>query len=406
MFIDHAALKLASDEAIDKASGALRHISLEIHSHPELGWKEHFAHKILTDFLEEQGFKVTRGAFGLETAFIAEYESPEATKPENAHCVLTVGYCSEYDALPGVDLIAISGVAAALGTKAALEKTQSPGRVRLIGTPAEETTGGKVDLLKLGAFEGLAGCLMLHPANTDNMYVTMLGAGHLEVEYFGEAAQASTWPWKGVNALDAMINAYNGLAVLRQQMLPTSRLHCIITKGGVAANIIPEYASGAVMYRAVKNADLNKLRDQVVAILEAAAESTGCRVAIRKKMEYAPLKNNALMAEKYVHHMETSYGVRFQPRAVQESRPSGSTDMGNVSQALPAIHPLFSMVSLESRTDLIYPAHSAVFAEKAQLPVAHEAALRAAKGLALTGLDLLLQAGFASQVRDDFERTK
>ncbi|KAF9978207.1 hypothetical protein BGZ73_003388 [Actinomortierella ambigua] len=406
MFVDHATLKKASDEAIDKASEALRHISLEIHSHPELGWKEHFAHRILTDFLEEQGFKVTREAFGLETAFIADYESPEAAKPENAHRVLTVGYCSEYDALPGVDLIAISGVAAALGTKAALEKTRSPGRVRLVGTPAEETTGGKVELLKRGAFEGLAGSLMLHPSNSDAMYVIMLGVGCLEVEYFGQVAQASTWPWKGINALDAMINAYNGMALLRQQTLPTNRLHCIITKGGVAPNIIPEYASGMIMYRAVKNADLIKLHDQVVEILESAAESTGCRIAIRKTMEYAPMNNNALLAEKYVHHMETSYGVRFQPRAIQEARPSGSTDMGNISSAMPAIHPFFSILSLDSEIDYTFPSHSEVFADKAKLPLAHEAALRAAKGLALTGLDILLQPGFAKEIKDEFERTK
>ncbi|KAG0242645.1 hypothetical protein BGW41_003748 [Actinomortierella wolfii] len=411
MDIANPALKKASDEAIDNASEALRRISLEIHSNPELGWKEHYAHKILTDFLEEQGFKVTRGACGLETAFVAEYESPEAAKPENAHKVKAVGYCSEYDALPGIghgcghNLIAICGVAAALGTKAALEKLHLPGRVRLIGTPAEETTGGKIELLKRGAFDGLDSSMMLHASASDSMYTHMLGVGRLDVEYFGKPAHASSWPEEGINALDAMIAAYNGIALLRQQTLTTNRLHCIITKGGVAANIIPEYASGTVMYRALKNDDLAKLHDQVVEILQAAAETTGCRVKIHKEMEYAPLNNNEVLAERYVHHME-SYGVKFQPRSVQEARPSGSTDMGNISYAMPAIHPFFNILNLDSEINYDFASHSEAFAQQAKTPVAHQSAIRSAKGLALTGLDVLLQPGFADEVKKEFERTK
>ena len=176
----------------------------QIHGKPELGYEEVFAHQILTDYLEEQGFKVTRGACNIKTAFIAEYESPAtiaaAAAEESVHAI---GFCSEYDALPevghacGHNLIAIEGVAAAMVVKAVLEKNNLVGRVRLLGTPAEETTGGKILMIERGAFNGLDTCLMSHPACADIVYNTILSAAELKVEYFGKASHASASPWEG-----------------------------------------------------------------------------------------------------------------------------------------------------------------------------------------------------------------
>ncbi|KAG0028061.1 hypothetical protein BGZ81_005067 [Podila clonocystis] len=395
--------------AIDHCSSSLRDISLQIHANPELGYEEVFAHKILTDYLEVQGFKVTRGAHGIKTAFVAEYESPAtAAAAARGETVRSVGFCSEYDALPGVghacghNLIAIAGLAAAIGVKAALEKHDLVGRLRVIGTPAEETTGGKIPLIEKGAFDGLDACMMTHPSPADIVYSTILSVGGFKVEYFGKASHASASPWEGINALDGLVTAYNAIGLLRQQTAPTSRIHCIITNGGQAANIIPEYAEGHLLYRATNAADHQKLHDNVVRILNAAAESSGCTVKITKEMEYQPVPHNELLAGRYAQYTE-DLGIKYLPRAMQEAAPSGSTDMGNVAHYVPGIHPVYNIVGLNGELDLSVSNHSIRFTEQAKTEVAHEATLRSAKGLALTGLDVLIEPGFAEAVRADFE---
>ncbi|KAF9577560.1 hypothetical protein BGW38_007147, partial [Lunasporangiospora selenospora] len=266
-------------QAIDNETVSLRELSLKIHSNPELGYKEVLAHKALTDYVEAKGFKVTRHAYQLDTAFIAEYESPATAAAVAAgETVRAVGFCSEYDALPGIghacghNLIAIAGVASALAIKLVLERHNLVGRVRLIGTPAEETTGGKIPLIERGAFDGLDCCMMTHPSPGDLVYPTILSVGGFLVEYFGKASHASASPWEGVNALDALVQAYNGLGLLRQQTPTTCRIHCIITSGGQAANIIPEYAAGKIMYRSTVAEDHVKLREKVIRVAKAAAE--------------------------------------------------------------------------------------------------------------------------------------
>ncbi|KAF8927671.1 hypothetical protein EDD21DRAFT_212320 [Dissophora ornata] len=408
----HIVNKYADDvkQAIEGETASLRVLSLQIHGKPELGYEEVFAHKILTDYLETKGFKVTRHAYDIATAFVAEYESPAATAAAAAgQKVKAVGYCSEYDALPGIghacghNLIAIAGVASALGVKAVLEKHNLVGRVRLIGTPAEETTGGKIPLIERGAFDGLDACMMTHPAPADIVYNTVLSVGGVFVEYFGKASHASASPWEGVNALDAMVTAYNSIGLLRQQTAPTSRVHGIITNGGQAANIIPEYAAGKIMFRATNVDDHKKLRGNVMRILNAAAESSGCTVKITEEMEYKPVPHNELLASRYTAYTE-DLGVKYIPRAMQEAAPSGSTDMGNVAHYVPGIHPVYNIVSLDGEISTEVSNHSIMFTEQAKTEVAHKATLRSAKGLALTGVDVLVEEGFSEAVKDDFEK--
>ncbi|KAI1317878.1 hypothetical protein EDD11_007540 [Mortierella claussenii] len=408
----HPTNKYAEDvkQAIENETQSLRELSLQIHSNPELGYKEVFAHRILTDYLESKGFKVTRHAHDIDTAFVAEYESPAAVVAvTTGQKVKAVGFCSEYDALPGIghacghNLIAIAGVAAALGVKAALEKHDLVGRVRLVGTPAEETTGGKIPLIERGAFDGLEACMMTHPAPADIVYNTVLSVGGIFVEYFGKASHASASPWEGVNALDAMVTAYNGLGLLRQQTAPTSRVHAIITSGGQATNIIPDYAAGKVMFRATNVDDHAKIRSNVMRIINAAAESTGCTVKITEEMEYKPVPHNELLASRYAGYTE-DLGIKYLPRAVQEAAPGGSTDMGNVAHYLPGIHPVYNIASLEGAINTDISNHSIKFTEQAKTEIAHTATLRSAKGLALTGLDVLIEDGFSDAVRDDFEK--
>ncbi|KAI8599609.1 hypothetical protein EDD21DRAFT_339589 [Dissophora ornata] len=398
--------------AIDEADADLRRLSLLIHDHPELGYQEHFAHKTLTDYLADQGFHVTRHACGIETAFIAEYVNQgPAHAAATAGPLRSVGFCSEFDALPSIghgcghNLIAISGVAAVLGIKAAMEKNNIRGRVRLLGTPAEETLGGKRPMLERGAFEGLDACMMVHPGQFDVLYRQPLGVGRLEIEFHGKASHASASPWEGINALDAVCMTYNAIGLLRQQTLPSNRIHSIVTNGGQAANIIPELASMVTMYRANKNVDLEKLHDQIIEIAESSADATGCTVKIEKTMEYLPLNNNSPLTDRYGSYMK-SFGVHYNTREVDEVTPAGSTDMGNVTFALPGIHPVFNIASLDGVREPGLSTHSILFAERAGTELAHKTVIRAAKGLSLTGLDVLLDAEFTKAVREDFERSK
>ncbi|KAF9166504.1 hypothetical protein DFQ26_007686 [Actinomortierella ambigua] len=396
-------------DAIDAAAQSLREVSLKIHSNPELGYKEVIAHETLTNYMESQGFKVKRHACEIDTAFVAEFESPATRAAEQAgQKIHTIGFCSEFDALPSVghacghNLIAISGVAAAIGVKVALEKNNLPGRVRLLGTPAEETTGGKIPMLERGAFDGLAACMMLHPFQTDLVYPITLGVGGFLVEYHGKSSHASASPWEGVNALDAMVMAYNGLSMLRQQTLSSSRIHCIILDGGKAANIIPDYASGKIMYRATNTKDLAKVHNDVLRVIHAAAAATGCTVTVHKEMEYQSLPQNEILGTRYTQYL-TEAGVRFLSRAEQEAIPTGSTDMGNIANALPVIHPIFNIDNLDSITNVDLTNHSYGFTEQSKTDVAHAATFRAAKGMALVGLDVIVEPGFAEAVRRNFE---
>ncbi|KAG9068980.1 hypothetical protein KI688_009870 [Linnemannia hyalina] len=405
-------------EAIDKANSDLRDLSLKIHSHPELGYKEFYAHKTVTDFMAERGFHVTRHACGIETAFVAEYIH-QGSNPVDPSPLRSVGFCSEYDALAlggsgdkvvlgqgcGHNLICTAGVTAALGVKAAMEKHNIRGRVRLLGTPAEETLGGKRPMLERGAFDGLDACMMIHPGQFDVLYRQPLGVGRLEIEYRGKAAHASASPWEGINALDAIAMAYNAIGQLRQQTLPTNRIHSIVTNGGQAANIIPDVASMITQYRANKNEDLNKLHDQLLEIFEAAAEATGCTVTVEKTMEYMPLHNNSILSDRYGKYM-TSMGVHYNSRQVDETTPAGSTDMGNVTHALPGIHPVFNIASLEGVREPGLSTHSLLFAERSGTELAHKTMIRAAKALSLTGLDVLLDGEFTKHARDEFEKSK
>lgn len=192
--------------AIDAADADLRQLSIEIHDHPELGYQEHFAHKLLTNYLEKQGFNVTHHACEIKTAFIAEFvhEGRGGSMATAGDPMRAVGFCSEFDALPSIghgcghNLIAISGVAAVLGLKATMEKNKIRGKVRLLGTPAEETLGGKRPMLERGAFKGLDVCMMVHPGQFDVLYRQPLGVGRLEIDFHGKASHASTSPWEGM----------------------------------------------------------------------------------------------------------------------------------------------------------------------------------------------------------------
>ncbi|KAF9281046.1 hypothetical protein BGZ88_011845 [Linnemannia elongata] len=391
--------------AIEGVSSELRAISLKLHEDPELSYEEHRAHALLTDYLEKKGFEVKRKAYGLDTAFVARAGNSDK---------VTIGICSEYDALPSTDsptgafqacghnLIAISGVATAIGLKTVIEQFGLEGQVKLFGTPAEETTGGKIVMLDRGAFKGVDVCMMLHGANADVVYPAFLALDTVEVEFFGKASHASASPWEGINALDAAVQSYTNIAMMRQQMHPSQRVHGIIKDGGKAANIIPDYTKSVYTVRAPKFVEVEVLKKRVEKIFKGAATSTGCTVKLTWGVPYKDIITNDPLARKFEHYMNNQ-GVKYGSKQEQMSKLSGSTDMGNLTYALPGIHPMFNILNLIGEDDKTMGLHTNAFAHAAAQPIAHVATLRASKSLALTGLECIVDSVFLKAVKQDFE---
>ncbi|MCL6648540.1 MAG: M20 family metallopeptidase [Chloroflexi bacterium] len=361
-------------QTIEAAAADLRTLSLSIHDHPELNFEEHHAHAVLTEFLASAGFQVERQAYGLATAFVARWG-------EGSPCVAVL---CEYDALPqighacGHNLIAAAGVAAGLALKARVRQ----GTVLVLGTPAEEGGGGKVLLIERGAFAGVDAALMVHPAPMHTAWPLVLAVEGVEVEFHGRAAHAAMAPHEGTNALDALVLAYNAIAVLRQQLRPDVRIHGIITRGGTKPNIIPDLSAGEFYLRARSEEALADLRQRVLACFEGAAHATGCRLVHRwPGPRFRDLKTNAPLAERYVAYGRArGFAIPLPGQQGPLDQQPLSTDMGNVSYVVPAIHPLFAIETEGGN-------HTPAFAEAARSEQAHRAMLDAAIALAATALD-------------------
>jgi amidohydrolase len=381
------ASKQRAREAVASARDELVRISQEIHAHPELAFKEHHAVGQLVPFAKAAGFDVEQGCYGIDTAFRGEW----------GHGPTTIAICAEYDALPeighacGHNLIATAGVGAAAALVAAIEPSDA--RVVLLGTPAEEMYGGKVIMIERGAFADVDVAMMAHPMAVDFADPPMLGVAHIDIEYKGKSTHASVSPEHGLNALDAMVTAYQAVAQLRQHIRRDARIHGIITHGGDAANIVPERTTGTFYVRAARMSYLQELKERVRRCFEAGAVATGCELTIdwHADLEYAPLKSNRPMVEAYRRNGE-SLGTRFiDIRDVS----TGSSDMGNVSQVVPSIHPTFGVGQMVVN-------HSREFTAAAITDDAHESMLRTAQTLAMTGVDLALDSELVRRAKADF----
>ncbi len=377
-------------QAIDAASDDLRVLSLDIHSHPEVRFEEEHAHAALTEFLDGRGFEVVRGAFGLPTAFRAIAGSGEPT----------IAILCEYDALPqighacGHNLIATAGVAVGLALQDALAPGE--GTIVVLGSPAEEGGGGKIVMLDEGAFESVDAAMMLHPNNrADRARSTSLANRRVDIDFYGVNAHAAARPWQGVNALDAMVLAFSAVGLLRQQIEPTWRVHGIITNGGEAENIIPGHTSARMLVRTPQVEERAELERRLLACFEGAAAQTGCRIEYRwDERPYADLVQNTRFAESYEQHF-TALGGEVD-LAVEAA---ASTDMGNVSQAVPSLHPGFKIPSEAGN-------HNAGFTAAAATEEAHALTMRAAKALALTALDAYLDPAVLDQAKQEFAASR
>ena len=386
--MDVQALKQRAAARIDEATNALDDLALAIHDHPETAFEERFAATAISDFLASQELPVTRGAGGLETAFVSE------TKNGNGP---TVAICSEYDALPGIghgcghNLIATSGVGAYLGVAAVSHDLK--GAVRLIGTPAEEGGAGKVKLYDAGVFKDVAAAVMFHPADADVLDPLMVALRVLDIEFRGKAAHAAASPYDGVNALDALMLGWGAMNALRQLIRSDTRIHGMITDGGQAANIIPERAAARIVVRAADPSYLGDLRRRVLLCFEGAATATGAELRYEWGEAMDQVTTNQPMAAAFLANAR-ALGRDLGPRRAGET--SGSTDMGNISSLMPSIHPFLSV------SDGRIPWHSRDFAAAARTPQALETMHIAAKALAFTVIDLLARPDLLKQAKDAF----
>jgi amidohydrolase len=378
--------------AVDALSGELISLSHAIHAEPELSLAEFKASARLAAAVEAHDLPVSREAFGLQTGFVAEFGKPKGA---------TVAILSEYDALPGIGHACGHNIIAAIGfgAAAALAKLDGdlPGTVRYLGTPAEEAHGGKELMARFGAFRGADAAMMIHPSNMNLITMPTIAVADVEAVYHGRAAHASAMPFRGLNALDAVVTAYSAIAQLRQHITNTDRVHGIITDGGMAPNIVPERAACRFFIRAADIQSLVKLKQRVQGCFEAGALATGCRLELNwTGADYLDLKTNWPLAENFKHHAE-DLGRAFYPLEKIPHGFAGSTDMGNVSHRVPAIHPMLAVAP----PDIII--HNPEFTRWAASPEGDAAVIDGAKALALTALDLMADGTTLSRVKADFE---
>ncbi len=368
--------KEAARERLDLARDGLIELSHKIRANPERKFEEEQSSAWVADALEEGGFEVERGICELPTAFIARSGSGP----------LHIAICAEYDALPGIghacghNIIAASAVGAGL---AAAEVADDAGlTVTVIGTPAEEGGGGKILLLERGAFEDQHAAMMIHPAPADTLEPMMIAVEQWNVTYTGKSAHAAAAPQQGINAADALTVAQVAIGLLRQHIRGTDRVHGIVTDGGDAPNIIPAHTGARYSVRARTIEQLDRISEQVRRCFEAGATATGATLEIKTKKPYAQMEHDVGMVEVYRTNAE-ALGRTFAD--VSTGRPDmsgGSTDMGNISLAIPSIHPMIGIDSLPAVN------HQPEFAEHCATKAADQAVYDGALAMAWTAIDL------------------
>ena len=382
-------LKLKAKDGVELQRQQLIQLSLNIHDNPELGFEEEKASAWLTGYLEDNEFHVERGIAGVATAFQATYGQGGPR----------IALLAEYDALPkighgcGHNIIAASAVGAAVASKPIIDRLG--GNIVVLGTPGEEVFGGKLDMVQAGVFKEIDVAMIVHPGVRNVVTMKALACTGVEAEFFGQPAHASAEPHKGVNALEAIILAFTSINSLRQHIKEEARIHGIITDGGEAPNIVPAHSAAEFYVRAPDNEYLDELKSKVSNCLLGASTASGARLEYHwDDIAFDSMKNNETLAELFKQNLE-SLG-----RHVEAFNPEfglGSTDMGNVSQVVPSIHPTIAIASPEVL------GHTPEFAAAAASEAGHEGLTDAAKALAMTVVDIL-QPGMLDEIRQEFCR--
>lgn len=392
---EYKALQQNILETIDKIASELVEISHTIHSDPETAYKEFRASALLAERLQKAGFEVQRKLADVETAFVARagFTSDRAESPN-------IAICAEYDALPdighacGHNLIATAGLGAGLALKNVIERL--PGRLSVYGTPAEEGGGGKVLLVNRGAFAGVDAAMMFHPGTRNMSSRGSLASTRVNVYYRGKASHAASAPDKGINALNGVILLFNNVNALRQHLRDDARIMGVITNGGSAANIVPDFASAHFSVRASDRRYADEVLAKFKACAEAAAIATGAilEFEVLEPSRYDNMVPNPTMAQIFAEKLEQ---LGLDVTKAEGNERMGSTDMGNISQVVPSIHPYLAIAN-----DGI-SAHSVEFRVAAGSEMGQSAMLNAAKAMALTALDLLAKPEILAEAKRDFQ---
>lgn len=366
--------------------------SHQIHDNPEIGNEEFFSSALLIDILEKQNFTVEKSVAGHETSFIARKKS-HLEGP-------TIVFLAEYDALPGIghacghNIIGTTSTSAAIALSQVLDSVG--GEVVVFGTPAEEggpNGSAKASFVKHSLLEGVDIALMIHPAGKTGLTSDSLALDPLDFEFFGKPAHAAAAPHEGVNALDAVISLFNGIGLLRQQLKDNARIHGVITHGGDAPNIIPDYTKARFYIRASTREYLNEVTTKVKAIAEGAAIATGTEVKISTFQNEIDNLNPNKKLDSIFYNIITELGEEV---SLDEKEGIGSTDAGNISQVVPTIHPTIKI----GPDDLI--AHTVPFREAAKSEQGDHALITGAKALALVGLEVLTNPKALADIKKEF----
>lgn len=387
-------LKQRVIDSIDGHRVDLIRIADAIHGNPELPFEEFEAAALLTSTLEESGFALERGVAGLETAFVATLHGREGGP--------VVAFVAEYDALPGMghacghNLIAAAAVGAAWGIQPLLPELR--GTVQVIGTPAEEGGGGKVIMVDAGVFSNVDAALMIHPSRENLVGRLSLTAYPVCIKFYGKAAHASSAPDEGINALEALLLTFSGINALRQHLQDDARIHGIIVHGGDAPNIVPDYVEAKFLVRALEPAYAAQVLDKVQACAEGAARATGARLEfdVCGPRYDARLPNPTLVSL----FRDNMAALNLDIKLATGDEPMGSSDIGNVSQVIPAIHPYIA-IGPESLVG-----HSPEFRDAAASPAGHKGMIQGAKALAMTAVDLFAVPETMIQAKSTFEDQK
>jgi len=384
-------LKLRACEEIDRVAQDLVTVSHEIHSHPEQNFQEIFAAELLARTAQRHGLTAEIGAYGVATAV----ESEVGAGP-------TVCVMSEYDALPeighgcGHNVIAAAGLGAAIGLS--VVAGAAGGRLRYLGTPAEEGGGGKIIMAQHGALKNVDIAMMVHAAGADLTSIDAIALQQLLVQYYGEESHAAAAPQMGRNALDAAVQGYMSVAALRQHILPTERIHGIFLRGGDKPNIVPRETSMEWYVRSDNVTTLSALKPRVLASLESGAIGCGCTMHHQwEGVAYADMVTNSALSALYVTNAASLGRVVSDPGS-SGVHVVGSTDMGNISHLVPSIHPMIA--SAPSHASI----HTAAFTEYSRGHLADVAVIDGAKMMAMTAIDYWTSPERQTAIRDEFVR--
>ena len=388
-------LKETIIENVESNKEAYLATSHGIHAKPEIGNEEFFASSLLIDHLEKEGFTVEKAVAGHETSFVARKKS---AKPGPS-----IAFLAEYDALPGLghacghNIIGTQSVAAAIAFSKIVDETG--GEAVVFGTPAEEggpNGSAKGSFVRHGLTEGIDAAMMIHPNAQTRPTSTSLAVDPLDFEYIGKPAHAAASPHEGINALDAVIQLFNGINALRQQVPDDVRIHGIITHGGDAPNIIPEYAKARFFIRAATRTRLNDITRRVKAVAEGAALATGAKLNI---IAFQNEVDNLLLNSRFDGVFKEVI-AELGETVIDEDKGIGSTDAGNISQVVPTIHPYIKI----GADDLI--PHTVPFREAAVSQRGDEALIKGAKALALTALKLATDPVILAEIKEEFKERK